>query len=102
MNAFTTPARSLCGSDMVAALIFAAVAAQVWLFWSLPILPFIDLPNHLPEAYVCGRHAARAAAVYHPVLTAYQPSYLHAFFCAQFVNIETGNAIRWCISRNIK
>ena len=85
------PARHVWRAAVAAILLAAAVPA--WFFWTLPVLPFTDLPNHLTEAYVCGHPASPAAAAYPAAPAACQPGYLHAAFGSLFSRAETANAI---------
>ena len=81
------------GNFTFIALILAFAAVHAFHIWRLPVLPFIDLPNHLAEAYVSGNHGIHTSGVYYTALSAYQPGSLHALFCGLFGSVELGNRI---------
>lgn len=76
-----------------ALLTFVAVHAIA--LCAFPLLPFIDLPNHLSEATIFQQYGAadNSLAEYYKPVPAYFPNTLHPVFCSMFSNIETGNKV---------
>jgi hypothetical protein len=74
-------------------LVFLIVNAVVILYF--PLLPFIDLPNHLSEAMIFkyyDKPGSAFSSYYKPVPWFY-PNTMHAVFCSWFPSVETGNKI---------
>jgi hypothetical protein len=73
--------------------IFLGVSAVFLL--SLPLFPFIDLPNHLAEATIYKFHDAPGNIIgrYYSPTPWYFPNTFHPVFCSIFPDVETGNRI---------
>jgi hypothetical protein len=73
--------------------IFLLVHAAAIIFF--PLLPFIDLPNHLAEATIY-KYVAESGNVlveYYQPTPWFFPNTFHTVFCSLFPNVETGNKI---------
>lgn len=66
----------------------------VFLF-SMPLLPFIDLPNHLAEATIYRYYGEEGNVLsnYYKPTPWYFPNTFHTVFCSLFPNVEIGNKI---------
>lgn len=66
----------------------------VFLF-SMPLLPFIDLPNHLAEATIYRYYGeeGNVLANYYKPTPWYFPNTFHTVFCSLFPSVEVGNKI---------
>jgi hypothetical protein len=76
-----------------AMLIFVFINA-IFLF-VVPLLPFIDLPNHLAEAtiYKYWSDADNVLAKYYKPAAWYSPNTFHTLFCSLFPSVEFGNKV---------
>lgn len=75
-------------------LAFFFVVHAIFLF-AMPLLPFIDLPNHLAEATVYkfyGEDGDILSNFYKPTPW-YFPNTFHTVFCSLFPNVEFGNKV---------
>jgi hypothetical protein len=84
------------GSDKnasIVVLVFVLVHAAILL--GLPLLPFIDLPNHLAEATIYKYHGepGNTLSLYYQPTPWYFPNTFHTIFCAVFPSVEVGNKI---------
>jgi len=63
------------------------------LLYSLPLLPFIDLPNHLAEAtiYKYAQNSNEILGDYYKAVPWYYPNTFHSVFCSLFPSVEVGN-----------
>lgn len=70
------------------------VVNAVFLF-SMPLLPFIDLPNHLAEATIYRYYGEEGNVLskYYKPTPWYFPNTFHTVFCSLFPNVEIGNKI---------
>lgn len=78
---------------MIIVWIFIVINA-VFLF-SVPLLPFIDLPNHLAEATIFKYHGTpgnQLSQFYTPAPW-YFPNTFHTVFCSLFPSVEVGNVV---------
>lgn len=66
----------------------------VFLF-SMPLLPFIDLPNHLAEATIYRYYGEEGNVLlkYYKPTPWYFPNTFHTVFCSWFPNVEIGNKV---------
>jgi hypothetical protein len=66
----------------------------VFLF-SMPLLPFIDLPNHLAEATIYRYYgeAGNSLSSYYKPTPWYFPNTFHTVFCSLFPDVEIGNKV---------
>lgn len=66
----------------------------VFLF-SMPLLPFIDLPNHLAEATIYRYYGeeGNVLANYYKPTPWYFPNTFHTVFCSLFPDVEIGNKV---------
>lgn len=73
--------------------VFVLVNA-VFLF-AMPLLPFIDLPNHLAEATIYRYYGegGNVLANYYKPTPWYFPNTFHTVFCSLFPSVEFGNKI---------
>jgi hypothetical protein len=62
---------------------------------SMPLLPFIDLPNHLAEAtiYRFYNEDGNVLANYYQPTPWYFPNTFHTVFCSLFPDVEIGNKV---------
>ena len=68
--------------------------------WRLQTYPFIDLPNHLSEAYLfraLSNPGDPLQRYYKDEVTIFTPGILHTVFCAQFRDVETGNRVFYSV-----
>jgi len=75
---------------LTAAILFV----QISNIWRLDTLPFVDLPNHLAEAYLLRVLSAPdepLKAFYRMDINFFTPGSLHAVFCSLFPDVEKGN-----------
>ena len=70
------------------------IAHAVILFYA-PLLPFVDLPNHLAEAqiYKYAGTAANHLDKYYAPVPWYYPNTFHTIFCSVFPTVEFGNKV---------
>jgi hypothetical protein len=75
------------------ALLIVALFHVVLLF-AMPLLPFIDLPNHLAEATVY-KYAKEGTLLgqYYKAVPSYYPNTFHPVFCSLFPSVEAGNKV---------
>jgi hypothetical protein len=73
---------------------FFVLVNAVFLF-SMPLLPFIDLPNHLAEATIYRYYGEEGNVLsrYYKPTPWYFPNTFHTVFCSLFPNVEIGNKI---------
>src|SRR5688572_24862341 len=73
--------------------VFFLVNAVVLL--ALPLLPFIDLPNHLAEATVYKFYGedGNVLSQYYAPTPWYFPNTFHTVFCSLFPDVEFGNKV---------
>jgi len=69
------------------------LAANAILLFSVRLLPFVDLPNHLAEAtiYKFREHAGNNLAAYYRAVPWYFPNTFYPEFCSLFPDVEIGN-----------
>ncbi len=81
--------RSVLGLSITFFLVNAILIAVV------PLLPFIDLPNHLAEATVFKYYGAPDNGLdqYYKPVPWYYPNTFHALFCSWFPSVEAGNKV---------
>ncbi|HEY0771295.1 MAG TPA: hypothetical protein VGD31_13270, partial [Sphingobacteriaceae bacterium] len=84
-------------SDVRNVRIFIALfilANAVFLF-SMPLFPFIDLPNHLAEATIYRFYGEEGNVLenYYKPTPWYFPNTFHTVFCSLFPNVELGNKL---------
>lgn len=85
----STPRRQV----LVLVIAFVLLNA-IFLLW-MPLLPFIDLPNHLAESTIFKfhGHAGNIFSRYYQPEPWYYPNTFHTFFCSLFPSVELGNKI---------
>ncbi len=79
----------------VRSLVTGAIVFNAALLACFPLLPFIDLPNHLAEAVIYRAPEVpenMLRSFYQPVPW-YFPNSFHAVFCALFPSVEWGNKL---------
>jgi hypothetical protein len=60
----------------------------------MPLLPFIDLPNHLAEATIFKyQYKDEILGTHYKAVPAFYPNTFHTVFCSLFPNVELGNKI---------
>lgn len=76
-------------------VLFAFVGLNALVVAAMPLLPFIDLPNHLAEAivYQSPQHPENLLAAFYQPVPWYFPNSFHAVFCALFPSVEWGNKV---------
>lgn len=79
------PGRALLG--------FLLLSSAIVVFF--PLLPFIDLPNHLAEAtiYKSKGDNGTLLTTYFETVPWYYPNTFHAVFCSLFPSVEFGNRV---------
>jgi hypothetical protein len=81
--------------SLVKVAIFVFVIVHAFIIVDIPLLPFIDLPNHLAEAMIYkyhGEEGNRIAQYYAPTPW-YYPNTFHTVFCSLFPTVEIGNKV---------
>lgn len=77
-------------------VVIALLAGHLYSYWSTPLIPSTDLPNHLAEAAIFRDIAIGAgtlAEYYSTRNLLITPNVAHIVFCALFEDVETGNAV---------
>ncbi len=73
-------------------VIGAVVLINALLLYSISLLPFIDLPNHLAEATIYKYKDTDALlGTYYKAVPWYYPNTFHTVFCSLFSSVEFGN-----------
>jgi hypothetical protein len=76
-------------------IIILFILANAILLFAMPLLPFIDLPNHLAEATIYryyGENGNVLSKYYQPTPW-YFPNTFHTVFCSLFSDVEFGNKV---------
>lgn len=92
MAPFPTTTRTLFDRNVLQ-LSVAFFLVNAILVASVPLLPFIDLPNHLAEATIFKYYdqPGNDLSAYYKPVPWYYPNTFHALFCSWFPSVETGN-----------
>lgn len=98
-------AKALSGRPWLEKLAFGLIFTAVCLvhvsnIWRLDVYPFVDLPNHLAEAYLYKTISAQNAAwseIYQLEVSLFKPAWLHTVFCALFTDVETGSRVYYTV-----
>ncbi len=74
-------------------VLFVIVLLNIILLYSVNLLPFIDLPNHLAEAtiYKYAQNSNENLGDYYKAVPWYYPNTFHTVFCSLFTSVEVGN-----------
>lgn len=76
-------------------IIFLFVLVNAVFLFSMPLLPFIDLPNHLAEATIYRFYGEEGNVLsnYYKPTPWYFPNTFHTVFCSLFPDVEFGNKV---------
>lgn len=76
------------------AMLVILVMYALFLIW-MPLLPFIDLPNHLAESTIFKYYEepGNVLSSYYAPVPWYYPNTFHTVFCSLFPSIEFGNKV---------
>jgi hypothetical protein len=76
-------------------LLLAFILINAVFLFSIPLLPFIDLPNHLSEAAIYKYHdePGNVISQYYQPTPWYFPNTFHTVFCSLFPTVEAGNKV---------
>ncbi|MEW6264122.1 MAG: hypothetical protein AB1641_13705 [Thermodesulfobacteriota bacterium] len=86
-------------------IIFIALFLTVCLvhasnIWRLDTHPFVDLPNHLAEAYIYKNYPDKSGPwsdYFRVEISFFRPTSLHSIFCSFFDDVETGNKVYYTL-----
>src|SRR5688572_16652180 len=86
--------RTSPGKDTQLAILIFALINSFFLL-SMPLLPFIDLPNHLAEAAIFKYYGqpGNILSDYYKPAPWYFPNTFHTLFCSVFPSVEMGNKL---------
>jgi hypothetical protein len=87
--------QSLSDHRTVKIIIALFVLVNAVFLFSMPLLPFIDLPNHLAEATIYRYYGeeGNVLAKYYKPTPWYFPNTFHTVFCNLFPDVEVGNKL---------
>ncbi|HEY0744549.1 MAG TPA: hypothetical protein VGD40_23945, partial [Chryseosolibacter sp.] len=86
---------SLSDDRNVKIIIALFILVNAVFLFSMPLLPFIDLPNHLAEATIYRFYGEEGNVLsnYYKPTPWYFPNTFHTVFCSLFPDVELGNKI---------
>jgi hypothetical protein len=87
--------QSLSDQRNVKIIIALFILANAIFLFSMPLLPFIDLPNHLAEATIYRYYGEEGNILdkYYKPTPWYFPNTFHTVFCSLFSSVEFGNKV---------